>query len=263
MAIELCAGDARVHVDPEDGCRLTSLRIGDDELLAAVRPEPWGHGSPVMAPWAGRLRDGHVRWGGRERRYPVQEDGHALHGLVHSVPWTQVADDTWAVTVDDSWVAPCTIRQRIHLDASALHLTLEVHAEDGEVPATVGWHPWFRRRLDGGAELELEVTAEAMLEKEPDGSTSQRRVAVPPRPWDDTFVGLGWPVRLRWPGVLDLTVDSDAPVAVLFDELEQALCVEPQSGAPNEVNLAPRTAAPGRPLTLTSTWRWATTGHSA
>jgi aldose 1-epimerase len=255
MTVELTNDAARLMIDPDDGCRLTSLRIGGRELLAAAQDEPWGYGSVVMAPWAGRLRDGRARWGAAERSFPVQEDGHALHGLVHSARWTRIADDTWEIALGGDWLAPCVIRQRIALDAGSLRFDLEVHTEDA-VPATVGWHPWFRRRLDRGDEVQLEVQAGGILEKEADGSTSLRPAPIPPKPWDDTFVDLSWPVRLRWPGALDLEMSSDAPVAVIFDELPVAVCVEPQSGPPNEVNLRPRLATADQPLTLTSTWRW-------
>jgi aldose 1-epimerase len=255
MTVELTSDIARVTIDPDDGCRLTSLRVGDHELLADVQDEPWGYGSVVMAPWAGRLRDGWARWGGTERRFPTQDDGHALHGLVHSASWSRVADDTWEVALDDGWFAPCVVRQRIALEAGSLRFELEVHTPDA-VPATVGWHPWFRRRLTDGEPVQVEVQAAGILGKEDDGSTSLRQVPVPAKPWDDTFVDVSWPIRLRWPDILDLDIVSDAPVAVIFDELPAAVCVEPQSGPPNEVNLRPRLATADRPLTLTSAWRW-------
>jgi aldose 1-epimerase len=255
MTIELTKGDAHVVLDPDDGCRLVSFRLGGHELLAAALDEPWGYGSFVMAPWAGRLRGGRARWGDVSRSYPVESDGHALHGLVLSAPWARVADDTWEVDLGSGWLAPCRIRQRIVLGPDSLQLGLEVAAETA-VPVTVGWHPWFRRQLDAGGPVRIEVSADATLDKEDDGSTSLRRVPVPAKPWDDTFVDLTWPVGLRWPGVLDLDIHSDAPVAVLYDELPAAVCVEPQSGPPNEVNLRPRLATPDAPLTLSSTWRW-------
>jgi aldose 1-epimerase len=262
MTVELTNDVASVTIDPDDGCRLTSFRLEHRELLAVVQDEPWGYGSVVMAPWAGRLRGGRARWGGTERSFPTQDDGHALHGLVHSASWSRIADDTWEIALGDDWFAPCVIRQRIALEAEALRFDLEVHTDDA-VPAPVGWHPWFRRQLDHGEPVQLQVSAGNTLEKETDGSTSLRPAPIPPKPWDDTFADLSWPVRLRWPDALDLEVSSDAPVAVIFDELPAAVCVEPQSGPPNEVNLRPRIATADEPLALTSTWRWQLAGARA
>ena len=61
------------------------------------------------------------------------------------------------------------------------------------------------------------------------------------------------PPRLTWPGVLELDVRSTAPFWVVFDERDDALCVEPQTAPPDAFNLAwaagvePPIAAPDRP----------------
>src|SRR5690606_9044569 len=75
--LELRAGSAVAVVDPEGGGRLTRLRAGDAELLAA-------DGCFVMAPWAGRTGHGRFTWEGREHRLPVPEQHapHAIHGTV-------------------------------------------------------------------------------------------------------------------------------------------------------------------------------------
>ena len=39
--------------------------------------------------------------------------------------------------------------QRFELEAHRLLVTLEL-AADEPMPASMGWHPWFRRRLDQG-----------------------------------------------------------------------------------------------------------------
>ena len=55
-------------------------------------------------------------------------------------------------------------------------------------------------------------------------------VAVPPAPWD------------HW---------------VVFTEPEQALCIEPQSGPPNEFHIAPQVVRPGETMTHYMRLAWA------
>jgi galactose mutarotase-like enzyme len=272
-AVHLEAGPARLEVDPTDGARLTSLVVHDHELLVTGTGGGVGYGSFVMAPWAGRLRDGRVSADRRTlqlRREP--DDGHALHGLVHSRPWSLVAADARMVRMDlrlpaatsdrtdpavgaDGWFTDLHLAQELRLHDDHLDLDLTV-TPAATTPVTVGWHPWFRRQI-ADAEVELEVPAPHILRKDRVGITTTERVPVPPQPWDDAFVDLTGPVRLRWADVLELEIASDAPAVVVFTGRTYGVCVEPQSGPPDEANLAERRLArPDAPVTLSTTWRW-------
>ena len=129
-----------------------------------------------------------------------------------------------------------------------------VHADDEPFPATLGWHPWFRRELDAGAPLCVELPADRMLLRDAAGIPDGRTGPVPAGPWDDCFGGVRWPVVLRWPGALRLDVSADTDWVVVFDERDEAVCVEPQTGPPNDVNASPRWVSADAPLTATTTW---------
>lgn len=263
--VQLRGGRASVTVDPADGCRLTSFAVGGHELLSDgldprvvedVDTPPFGWGCFVMAPWAGRIRDARATWDGRTLELPRHDEPHALHGLVHSAPWERIEATAWRIRIPaDRWFAPLEVVHRLHLDDDLLRLDLEVTAPDEPAPATVGWHPWFRRDIDGSS-LELVLPPATMLARDPDGITSARRVEVAAPPWDDAFVDLRGPVRLTWPEVTTVAIETDGPVTVVFTERATVACVEPQSGPPDEVNRSPRVVRPGRPLRLTTTWRW-------
>jgi aldose 1-epimerase len=263
--VQLRSERASVTVDPADGCRLTSFAVAGHELLSdgtdpraveGMDEPPFGWGCFVMAPFAGRVRDGRATWDGRTLELPRQEEPHALHGLVHSAPWDRIEATAWRIRVPvDLWFAPLEVVHRLRLDEDHLRLDLEVTTPAGPAPATVGWHPWFRRDIDGSS-LELALPPAVMLERDPDGITSRRRVEVPAPPWDDAFVDLAGPVRLTWPDVTTLGIETDAPVTVVFTERASVACVEPQSGPPDEVNRSPRVVSPERPLRLSTTWRW-------
>jgi aldose 1-epimerase len=130
------------------------------------------------------------------------------------------------------------------------------------MPASMGWHPWFVRRLPGlPGELELELDAGAMYLRDAAGITTAKRVSPPPAgPWDDCFTDLRRPPVLRWPGFLELTIESDCPAWVVYTEPEDALCVEPQTAPPDALNTGPTIVEPGRPLLAEMTWRWRSLG---
>jgi aldose 1-epimerase len=65
------------------------------------------------------------------------------------------------------------------------------------------------------------------------------------------------PPVLRWPGALEVTLRSSCPEWVLFDGPSHAVCLEPQTGPPDAVNLGKASlVVPGRPLAATFEWRW-------
>ena len=143
-------------------------------------------------------------------------------------------------------------------------LRLEVHAEHGRFPASAGWHPWFRTRLDSGHTLRLDVAAEAMVRRDPDGIPTTAWGPPTPRPWDDCLRDVAWPARLRWEadGTTEVGVDisADTRFVVVYDEPDHAWCVEPQSAPPDALSTTADVVTPGRPLVVTSEWRWIRSG---
>jgi aldose 1-epimerase len=61
---------------------------------------------------------------------------------------------------------------------------------------------------------------------------------------------------LRWPAAITVTLRTSCPCVVVFDEPQHAICVEPQTGPPDEFNLAPVIVQPGEALVATATWSW-------
>ncbi len=282
MTVRLQAADARLLVEPADGGRLTSLTVGESELFArGDAPAAMQVGCFVMAPYAGRVRHGLLPrpTGGSsaatgeadpadDLALPLSLPPHAAHGLVLDRPWEvleQPGDHTVALRCDfdERWPFGGWVEHRLTLAPGALSMTLSAYAEAEAFPASLGWHPWFARRLhphdDDDALVQLGLTAEAMLARDHEGITTPERVPIPPPPWDDCFVDVAWPVRLRWPGRLRLEVDAGAGItcAVVFTHQPTAVCVEPQTAPPDAVRSDPVLVRADRPLHATTTWRWA------
>ncbi|GCD44636.1 aldose 1-epimerase [Streptomyces paromomycinus] len=264
--VRLAAGDTELTVDPANGCRLASLRIGGTELLR----QGTKYGSFPMVPWCGRIENGRFRNGGEVHQMPVNSPPHAIHGTGRNVAWKTAranatsAAFTYELLAPDAapWPYPGRVTQLVELaeDGSSLTLTMGVEASGDSFPAQAGWHPWFLRRLDGGGEdVQIDFTAAWQEERGDDHLPTGRRIDPRPGPWDDCF-GMpdGVHVTLTWPDRLELKITSGAEWVVVYDEQETAVCVEPQSGPPNGLNTLPRLVTPIDPLEISTTWTWRT-----
>lgn len=260
--LELAAGDARVVVDPAGGGRVLGLRVDGLDLLVTPEVDEHDHGIFPMAPWAGRIRHGEFAFDGTDVRLPCNKGPHAIHGTVRDLAWTvdDVGETSAALSVrlGDPWPFGGRVVQRFLLAPDHLELVMEVHAADRAMPSSCGWHPWWSRDLDRGGQLEVELHADHMYRLDGEGIPSGELVPVAPPPWDDCFTDLGEPAAiLRWPGAATVTITTDCPCVVVYTEPEHAVCVEPQSGPPDEFNLAPRIVEPGSALVTRTTLWWA------
>jgi aldose 1-epimerase len=254
--------DARIDVDLAVGGRVASFVVAGRELLVTDDPNVFNWGCYAMVPFAGRLRNGRFEFGGQTWQLPLNMPPNAMHGVVHDRPWRQVDDRTIEVDLGNPWPFAGRVVHQFDLEPGRLTFRLELHAREA-MPAALGWHPWFARRpvaIDAGAapagELELDFEAGSMYDRDAEGIPSGRLIAPKPRPWDDCFTDVRRPPVLTWPGFLELTIESDAPDWVVYDEPLHAICVEPETAAPDSLNRSPTVAAPGDPLVAEMTWRW-------
>lgn len=249
------AGDARVEIDLEAGCRLRSLTIGSHELLVTSAPSPIDWGCYPMVPYAGRVREGRFTFRGREYRLPRTLGGHAIHGTVYRRSWEAESDSVFVTDLGPDWPFDGWARQEVGLAAHAIRLHLEVHSKTGAMPASLGWHPWFRRGV-GGTDALLDFRPGFMYERDEAGITTRARRPVPEGPWDDCFGEVGQPPTITWPGVLRLEIRSACPAWVVFTERDHALCVEPLTAPPDDLNHDPFVIEPGRPLVADCSLLW-------
>jgi len=250
------SGRARIEVDEALGGRLASFCIDGLELLvrehdaAAESVLHWG--CYPMAPWCSRVRDGVFAFEDRCYSLPLRMPPHAIHGTVLDRTWTIDARDeggcALSIELGSDWPFAGHARQRVQLSEDALELTLEVHATTSPFPASLGWHPWFRRRLARGEAAQLEFEAASIyVRDERDLPTGEIRTPGP-GPYDDCFTGVERDPVLRWPGALELMLSSNLDHWVVYDAPAHAICVEPSSGPPDALNIAQRIVAPGEPL---------------
>lgn len=254
--LELEAGDVSASLDAERGGRLASLRVGGRELLvgppdATDRSIRWG--CYLMAPWAGRLDGGRLRWRGRTIQLRRTYGRHAIHGLVSGVPWSIDAADrasaALSVSLDrDGWPFGGEVSQRVRLEPGRLVLEAEIRADEA-MPAALGWHPWFvcrgepRLRVDGDSVLETvrmiptghALAVEGRLDLRSGPILGNRRL-------DHAYLGVRAPVELAWPDLTLRLVTEPWLSTVVVHTPGHAICVEPQTAWPNALGLEGPTA---------------------
>ncbi|MCB0991458.1 MAG: hypothetical protein R2770_06455 [Acidimicrobiales bacterium] len=257
-----CEGNkhsASVEMDTFGG-RITSLRVDGMELiLAQHEAEPAGitrWGLFPMAPWCGRLGRGRLTWTDKIHRFPLTHPPHAIHGLVHDIDWTVVDDTTMTVELPKPWPFGGRVTQRLELTPQYLTVHGEVTAGDVPMPAMLGWHPWFRRQLARGKKAALSILAESSYLTDETLLPTGALGPVPAQPWDTCLVDLLLDPVIDWPNALTVTISSSFDHWVVYTEPQNAFCVEPQSGPPNEPNIDPHILQPGESLTGSITIAW-------
>lgn len=268
--VRLAVDDVAVVVDLDSGGRATQWTVAGQELLGHYGDHPIQHGMYPMAPWAGRVRDNTVAWNGAGHALPINNDPWAIHGtaLAQSASVLELAQDAdqsrlvARIEEHPGWPWPMAIDVEWCLRPRELTTVITVHALVEPFPAVVGWHPWFRRRLDSGDPLELSMPASEQLVRGddhlPTGEVSPYDAGS--GPFDDAFRVPGGRVTVSWPRALAIDVASGSDWYVVFDELASYVCVEPQSGPPDGLHAlgrawdGPGIASPGSPHVLTTTW---------
>jgi aldose 1-epimerase len=267
--IALRAENVEAVLDPGAGGRIASIRVDGLELLVAEGAGPLLWGCYPMAPWAGRLRDGVLRWRGEVHRLPTDVlPPHAIHGTLLETAWEVVDAAPDAATLAADLAAPWPFAgravHRVTLSPGGLRAELEAHAGDRPMPVIVGWHPWFARVLRDpagavvGEPVVVDLEAGGMLHRGADGLPDGTVVRpIPPEPWDDCFVDVAGAPGVHWPGALEVRIESDAPCWVVYTEHASGVCVEPQTGPPDGLNTAEHAlVAPGAPLVAAMSIRW-------
>jgi aldose 1-epimerase len=257
--LELESARASVTIDPERGGRLASLTVDGLPLLFQgdeTGPLQWG--SYPMIPWAGRVRHGRFSFAGTDHQLPCNLPPHSAHGVAFTSAWEVIDAQTIAVDLGSPWPFGGRVVQRFELTDSDLKITVEVEATE-DMPLMVGWHPWFNRYLpgqDGPVEAELNLGPAMMYELDETAIPTGQLVTPPPGPWDNCFVSLAHPPRVRWADLVSVELTSSCKHWVVYTEPEHALCVEPQSDAPDAFNRHPLVVAAGGVHQEWMRYRW-------
>ena len=256
-AMRLVAPGVEVIVDLAAGGRIGSFMVDGHELLRTTGESVFHLGVLPDGAVGGPDRDGAFTFDGRRYDLPVNFPPHAIHGT--------------------TLVRPLAGRRRgTDRDGSRSRLAVRGARDPGlhAVGRRADLPPrGARRRGHAGIDRLASLVRAPVPRDSPASSSSSSRpgrctsgtrpgiataelVTPPPGPWDDCFTDVRRPPLLRWPGFLELTIESECPDWVVYTEPVDALCVEPQTAPPDALNGEPAIVGPGRPLVAEMTWRW-------
>ena len=251
----------RLEIDEQHGGRIAQCYINDTPILVEVCNDPLLWGAYPMAPWVGRLKNGELHVKDRCYRFPLNLAPHAIHGTCFDQPWHVDAHDEHSLRMSHQlsapWPFPGRVEQIIRLEHKRVHCEMLLHSDAEPFPASMGWHPWFKRKLNSGQALELSFSAEHAYACDDSLIPTGELTTMPPAPWDDCFIGLHHAPVLTWPGFIELTISSTQKHWVVYSKPEHAICVEPQSAPANAINSSNCfIVRPDHPLHIDMSWSW-------
>jgi aldose 1-epimerase len=274
------AGRARAIVDPRRGGRLLSLACAGRELLAQDNGEEGPIprcGSFVLAPWVGELHSGRLVYRGEVHQLPANVGRHAVHGLVFNDPWAVESRTPRSLSLlrelTQPWPLGGYVRQDFRLQAERLTQVVTLTAGSRAMPASVGWHPWFR--CDSPQTARIRVQAQGMLELDRELIPTGRVLELADefdlrdaplfgnRRLDVVYTGVASPVEFVQPG-LHLVVEFDTAItSVVVYSTAGTVCIEPWSAWPDAVRMSQRgfpsgvtELEPGERLERSTRWAW-------
>jgi galactose mutarotase-like enzyme len=284
--------DVTISVTPHDAGRISSIKAFGHELLLQYEPgmKVFRYGAFPMTPWVGRVGAGLLYSQGLTYQLPMNRPPYSMHGLGRLEKWSVVEQSANSVTVrfDLSawWPWKAYSDLEISVAGTSAQITQTVVSQEAGLqesdargadshaaafPAQLGLHPWFRRHLaprDSDAPVRIDFAPDWQAEKGGNGLPTGRRITPLKGPWDDTFgwdstmnstMNLPMTAGLVWDDV-ELRIAADCSYGTVFNELEPAVCVEPQTSVPNALDAEPgqHMVRPGEPLVLTTNLSFAT-----
>lgn len=228
----------QIAIDLDQGGRIASLKWREMEFAQSFRGESYTWGWYAMAPWAGRIRNGIIRNpAGKEFQLPTTFDPpNALHGFGFTSSWQEIGPGRALLHLPAPY-GGATVEQNIEVLDDAVRWSLEYEPGDCELPAWLGFHPWFPRDLARGGSADIEFAAETMLLRDSEGLPTGKSSAPGPQPWDDAFTQIRGVPAVVWEDVARIDIESDAPWWVVYTEDADAVCIEPQTAPPDAANL--------------------------
>lgn len=178
--VYLAAGECRMEVLPVFGGTIRRLALGSsraEDILLGDREEeiaenPWFRGR-IMFPFCDRIPGGRYRFEGKEYQLEAsQEDGSAIHGLIHNRPGriiskTKTSDSdslvlSWQLGGDAGYPfeLELLVEYRLCSDGSADLTYRAVNHGEQAAPIGFGWHPYFQLPDTEAEEIEITIPCE-------------------------------------------------------------------------------------------------------
>jgi aldose 1-epimerase len=259
-----CGGSIARFAVERDGKAVEIMRPAVPDALAWR--DPLGMASFPMIPYCGRIARAQFAFGGEtytlDRNFG--DSPHSIHGNAWRRPWTVAAqsEDRAELVLDhdgkalpQEWPFSYQARQRFTLRPEALRIDLAVTNRDARpMPLSFGLHPYFPMTPQAALTTQLKgiwesdegmlPTGIAPVPRDIDFAAGRRLADITV---DNCFAGWEGRAVLHRPGVgLTIEIASGPPFTqfvVYTPPHREYFCAEPQSAAPDAINLAARGVA--------------------
>ena len=236
--IHIDGDEISISIDLDQGARLASVQWQDLEFCVPDRGSTINWGWYAMAPWAGRVRDGALKdKNGNYYALPTNfTPPHAIHGFGLTEAWNEIGKGWFRMELPEPY-GGAAVEQQFEILGDAIRWTLEYEANGCELPFWLGMHPWFPTELVRGGELELSFNPQKMFKRDSEGIPTGELITPTRGPWDDCFTEVRGMPQLIYPGAAIVTLESDAPYWVVYNEEQEVIAIEPQTAPPDAANL--------------------------
>jgi aldose 1-epimerase len=230
--IALRCGAMACDIEPGlGGCIAGLWHKGQPVLRPAPRDFqlPRQAASYPLVPYSNRIANARMHWQGTVQllRPNHPPEPHAIHGVGRHRPWLVMRQEQasahlhYSHSPDADWPFAFCATQELHLEADALNLSMTlVNRAPCNVPAGLGWHPFFLKRPG----MELHFAAQGRWEMGPDMLPTHRVASAGVDADCDTLVldhcFEGW----SGPAVLG---DDRLRIAVTSDQTRLVVCTAP------------------------------------
>jgi aldose 1-epimerase len=266
--IALTRGGFELDIAPELGGAVTRF---DCEGRPVLRAAPKGVTNPLdacvfpLVPYANRIEQGVLKFGGKEYRLPLNFGGHphTLHGHGWQTAWRveTVAKDNASLAFDhaaDAWPWAYTAGLSYALDDTGARFALTLRSRDDKpMPFSLGFHPYFPR----GAASKITAVVAGMWRADATMLPTVHAVSglpidlvhgqvVSKAPFvDNAFTGWRGPARIEQPDLgLAITLEATSDcrfLHVFIPEGQTYFCAEPTTAMPNAFNRPEKAAVTG------------------
>lgn len=272
--IDLSCGDLYVQVAPEMGAAITQFySLSQAQRYDWLRPasvQAIQEGkinemaSFLMAPWAGRIKEGRFHYQGKNIHYPSQDSSteHSIHGFVRDRVWQvlsqQITDDVSELVLgfehkaDQAWPFSFFIVQSFLLQQESLRITVKAkNIGEQEMPFSLGHHPFFpanplttvQASVQGAWSID-EALNPLSIESHPATQALAHGLSVQHYELDTIFTAWTHEATVLWPEQhrrLRFSVDKHMDFFVVYSPAGQPwFCAEPFGNITNSINVRER-----------------------
>jgi aldose 1-epimerase len=145
-------GTNEAEVDLE-GAHVASLSLGGREVVKPSSDGAQTHGGiAVLMPYAGRIRDGRYTFEGKVFEFPVESDGHSIHGFAKDARWEVIGEKPGSVTLrtrlkSDGYPGILDARMTYTVRPGSFSTDCAVtNVGKRNCPFVAGFHPYFLAR---------------------------------------------------------------------------------------------------------------------